>query len=1312
MKMHCEIGTIGAGAEPGQRCAPRGRERGVALIITLILLSIITFLAVAFLVLSQRNRGAVSTHTDQKIAEMAADTAVESFAARVMAAMLAFTNAQLFDTMVSTNFINPVGFNPGLNHPTNVNFEYTLNNAPLNLDQSRQNLLNLLYDPRPPVYLPHPLYGTNEFRYYLDLNRNGVHDRTGFFPELDAQGQPVGTNLVWHIGDPEWVGILEYPDRPHSGNNRFIARYAFFAVPISRTLDVNRIHNQTLNLSLDPGTDGYFRNQGVGTWEINLAAFLTDLNSNVWTLNDYTYNRPFNLAQPNLGIAFNDALAFVRYRYRGDYKLLNSASLMFADAPLLSSDLVDLYSDGPLHTGLAPVPDNDAVESPWAGADYPQHLFTSQDFFDRRKLALTGQPSGFVERLYQATTYSLSSYDRETYYRLLSQLGTESVPETEKINVNYRNVDDAGRVVANLETQLQPWDPGQFFNSAADRLIRTNTTTWFRENPGAFVATYGMTEPFTLTNIPVSIRVPGVDSEGNAITNDIRGYTPAVHRLLQVAANIYAASGEANSPHRVPLTANLSAPPVFRPIFRRDANNNVFITGYVPLTKVTNQMVINLMTTNVNLMIDLSLESSRTNLPLIGATNVSIPLAEEPMVAGIPLVIGAKKGFPNFNKFVLENTIRVTRKLRFQRLPGQPIHSTNQIYALSLSNAFGLQAWNSYSVAYPRNLELYAVAVVNVVVSNELGVAFYRLPVGGLAPMSHRFVQSRPVMTIPTNSWAGYTPQSGSSFIVPLVTNYNILSYAAYQQVPAATPSGWNGSFVGTADWDPPNRFPIPRWQLGLRSQVRFLLYDREEQRIIDYVNLDSTEEPLDLIATARGGAPCNTGMPGSANPDPGILWCTNRINNPNNAPMTDDVTMPTYGIMNQIAISMGLPVMVSEGFWRSYNSTTDDRESSIPRFVNRLFDNANSTSPADCQFETPFNPTRTFRQYVRWEANDPLVHYTVEDLTDLLVNVDRVEWDTDTRSPMRRLSGRNALSDHYRPWGGNPENPAETKVPTRFNPAVKDPWVTRSDDWDFPTTKLANIGWLGQVHRGTPWQTIYLKSVTETNGTWQPWSGNRNPFDAWNARPASDRLLFDVFTAAPHENATRGQLSVNQSGLAAWSAVLSGVVVTTNAATGEWTVIEPAAAHPAVKLIVDGINATRASTNRFTGENEFPFRQFAHVGDVLATPELTDRSPFLNLQGAVPPFVNDKVYERIPQQIMSLLTLDHAPRFLVYAYGQRLRPAEGSVITTQNFFQLCTNYVPTAEAAIRAVVRVEGLNWTNSTPRVVIEQFNLLPPD
>ena len=85
---------------------------------------------------------------------------------------------------------------------------------------------------------------------------------------------------------------------------------------------------------------------------------------------------------------------------------------------------------------------------------------------------------------------------------------------------------------------------------------------------------------------------------------------------------------------------------------------------------------------------------------------------------------------------------------------------------------------------------------------------------------------------------------------------------------------------------------------------------------------------------------------------------------------------------------------------------------------------------------------------------------------------------------------------------------------------------------------------------------------------------------------------------------------------------------------------------------MVVGINNTRANTNLF------PLQVFGHVGDILATPQLTEQSPFLNLNntfqgGQQQQYgISDEVYEWLPQQVMSLLR-EGSPRYVIYCYGQ-----------------------------------------------------------
>jgi hypothetical protein len=87
-------------------------------------------------------------------------------------------------------------------------------------------------------------------------------------------------------------------------------------------------------------------------------------------------------------------------------------------------------------------------------------------------------------------------------------------------------------------------------------------------------------------------------------------------------------------------------------------------------------------------------------------------------------------------------------------------------------------------------------------------------------------------------------------------------------------------------------------------------------------------------------------------------------------------------------------------------------------------------------------------------------------------------------------------------------------------------------------------------------------------------------------------------------------------------------------------------------------------------------------------------------------------VVERIPQQVLGLLHgPEQTPRYVIYSYGQALKPAgpRSFYMGSGPYFGLCTNYQITAEVATRAVVHVDG---APSKPRTVIENFNVLPPD
>ncbi|MEI9863666.1 MAG: hypothetical protein WDN00_03735 [Limisphaerales bacterium] len=591
------------------------------------MLSVTLVMAIAFLAISRRERGSVTTSTDTITARLAADDALAKASAQIIATIYATTNPFVSGLVVSTNYQNVFGYVPNISNPTNVNYDF-LDSAngggPLTTtDQRNQNIANLLYLPRAPVYVTtNRQTGESEFRFYLDLNRNAHFEGNALSPVISpdpanpyynlnggtmpsiSNGNTLSNSLV---GDPEWIGVLERPDVPHGPNNKFVSRYAFVAMPADSTLDLNAIHNQVLNENLS-SNDGYFRNQGVGSWEINLAAFLADLNTNQWdnplTAGPYVYNESSVPRNANTGYAFEDARSLLSYRYNYNYN-----SLPFASSVLAANSYagpVDLFPLGLVMTNVGtPVYSFNLNNGRWAGGDNTNHFFSiSSDLFDPAKSSLN-----FTNHL-QLAGNGVSTYDRYTAYRLLSQLGTDSSPESDKMNLNYDNLDFYGKVIPGWETNLIPWTPIRFFNNAADRMLRMYSARWFSANPSNYLATYyGIggyyyTHPDglgnTITNDPTGFGLTNVPYFG--ITNQIPSfgignipvlmnsnfvYTSAIQRILQLAANMYDAST-----NRTYDASLFSLPTLFKPLLSRVDNApfgyNVIITNFVEYNGLNN----------------------------------------------------------------------------------------------------------------------------------------------------------------------------------------------------------------------------------------------------------------------------------------------------------------------------------------------------------------------------------------------------------------------------------------------------------------------------------------------------------------------------------------------------------------------------------------------------------------------------------------------------------------------------------------------------------------------------------------------------
>ena len=1333
---------------------PHQSRSGIALVITLIMLSVTLVMAVAFLALARRERGAVTVTTDTTTARLAMESALAQAQGQIIANILASTNlgAYNYGLLVSTNYQNPFGYVPGFPNPTNVNYDYRFDNNLFTPDDRIQNIANLYFLPRPPVFVTtNRATGSNEFRYFLDLNRNGKFEANGLVANVDSFGFTNGT--IPEIGDPEWVGILERPDQPHGPNNKFLARYAFFAQPIGNSLDLNYIHNQALNSVLG-GADGFFRNEGVGSWELNLAAFLADLNTNQWNpptvvnpaINPYLYRQP---AFFNTGAAFEDAYALLVWRY-AKYNLLAFPSGAANDALLNWG--VDVYSIGPLMTNTFLPFATPPIRKYWAGSDNTNRYFAlPSDLFDTSKGL-----GNFPNHLLAAST-NVSTYDRYTFYRMLDELGTDSALLDSRMNLNYSNVlvsysgSSSGSMVTNIavvpfaETNAMPWRPLDFFTAAADRMLRHYTTNWFAANPRSYLWTYyglttndyknyyiapnglgltnlpfyGMTNQvpaFGITNIPVYVYVNG-HLDGHS------GYSPAVNRLLQLAANLYDAS------------TNTFYPSVFRPVFYRDSAGSLFINSYVDISKA--------------------------NTIAVGTPPLDLPVFDDSLLRlgagvnedkgnayGVPWIIGAKKGLPNFNELYMRNAVQLTRKLEVTRATASKkgADATNQMFVMSITNRLGFSFWNSYNTNYVAS------------VPNGLTVCFHDLISMGLTNNAPKAWQSfyGQYTTFPytfitnLNSWTGST-----------WTNYGISSQSSPVNGQAVSQSFIAGVYdfpflpesifrASLNDFVPVALNPNPLWettgpsvpvfpQFGLMTTNRVQAIILDGNHVIDYVQLSGPNGARSLNAEIMPKV--NDNLNTIAN-----MWSTNQ-----NAFKT------AYGVANQIEVSRK-PSLIPGISWKTpplmpQGINTVDLEAQyfdafftgVPLSVT-VGDHTRTVFNTNLIEQVPYTPTRTAWDFVLWQANDPLVHYISSDL-----NTTTRDTHPDTSDNLINKAMPNpslvTAGDRYQPWGRNQQMAflGETSVDTnQYNLRFRDPLVWGSDDWHFPTGKYPAVGWLGRVHRGTPWQTVFLKqrdvldeTITTPGGianvgvnTWAQWTGDtqtvfNQQYDAVNSAPLQDRDLFDLFTTQFNDNATRGTLSVNQTHLAAWSAVFSGLVALTNytdvpaSFTAPWVtnlIVSPAGVdgnNSALGQLVNGPHGIFQTRAAFTNADGL-VGAFEHVGDILSVPAYSEQSPFLNFNPEQQRFdLSDELYEWLPQQTLGLLRCSSAPRYVVYGYGQTLTPAPGGeFLGSGNYFKLVTNYQVTAETAVRAVLRVEKqVTPTSTNYSTVIESYNLLPP-
>ena len=1362
-------------------------QQGAALVITLIMLGMVTAMTVVFLGISSRERASVTVVSDQISAKLMAESAAASALAKVVGRMVATQDPLVYDFSVSTNYHNRFGFVPGQVSPTNVSYVYQ-NGRSLTPDDLLINLANLHELARPPVFVdtnalgwrPRNYNAIEDFRFYLDLNRNRAYEPTGLQVVTNWQGRPVVAPdgrfaTDYFVGDPEWIGQLESPAFAHGPTNRFIGRFAYMILPTGRSLDINHIHNQArdpMNPRLDtPRGRGnqylYMRNQGVGSWELNMAGFLHQLNPFQWRYSYDWDSRPINAKGWNLplpdGLAFSDARDIMMHRYYGSRRNLSgmipALGLPPSEAPRFGDNMVDDYSDGPLVLNSTPTLDNenglrvDSTIAPWPGAENPrrftdvQQLLTFQPYAEQPQ-----QANNFVSRLRQAmnvqpksmnTRKRLDSYERRTYYRLLSQMGVDSEPALRgKLNINYANDWFTGH---NTQTN---WTADEFINRAAHAMLRASVVSQSATDPATGNTATGYFIGGNVVNPDIGIaglRHPKFPipqnylffSPTNAVSTGIQiyptnAYSANIHRLVQLAANIY----DATSNH-----INLAAasrvgpfmPTVMRPVFRKfqsptNGPPGVFISHYAEVTNDWRKWA------RPQRFYDLTNVVWSPRFPFYDGT----PATDlEISIHGMPWIVGAKKGLPNFNEYSVESLVQVSRRLEVNKQHINNIHPsmsanwrTNQMYTLGITNVFGMEAWNSYTSTYPRRLAM------DVRQSYQIGLWDHGITnrAGQVLPVLITNLVSRPYRNFTTlkSNWLG------GEFKVPLraatttVTN-SIYSTARKRFYPA------NRAFTNVFE----SGFAVPDWKLHITNRVQYFLLDLDLNRVVDVVNLDDMVTSMDITTQLSGQRPGSAGLFAGSGLNDGSFWKTNRVN------PSQGIASPTLGIVDQIQVSRGHR-QVSQGFWRSYNSDPyagRNKDKAIQDFEAFLQGQNRPRRPSDLiRKQVPYTPARKFYKRASWQANDPLVHYTINDLTDpLITDANSTNNVLEIRPPsvsstevIAKNSNLGRVNERYQPWGGG----GQLAGINAFNYYVKDPLVVNSDAWKFPANKFPGIGWLGRVHRGTPWQTMYLKSGVASWTNWWSWAGSVG------THPTNDWRLLQLFTAAPNENAARGLLSVNQTNAAAWAAVFAGVPVLSNSLPDSPTlgayvayngteetphIIQPSIPpynpqYPQLDWILHGTHGlptfwVNGRSNVVNGlyQQRAAMGGFRNLGDILSTPTLTEFSPYLNLGreqlavSGVPTeqqkyAIHENLMEWLPQQILSLVKEDE-PRVTVYGFGQTLKPAEQSIVTRPGqFYGMCTNYTITGEVFTKTTYRMEE-QWegTNKVYRAVVEDYQVL---
>jgi hypothetical protein len=629
-------------------------------------------------------------------------------------------------------------------------------------------------------------------------------------------------------------------------------------------------------------------------------------------------------------------------------------------------------------------------------------------------------------------------------------------------------------------------------------------------------------------------------------------YDTAVHRIFQVTANLFSTE---------------VFPTVFRPVFET-RSNGVFLAAFTNDNRVST---------------------------LQGWLNAN--------PYGLPIVVSARKGFPNFNEFVTLSEFTVSRRLELTRLATNlPPNDTNVMYTLSVSNLNMVELWNSYQVAYPRAATITVSNFTTLMITNELGLV-------------HQTAASSAMITnLAPNAWPGMS-QNNLSFVVPQMGTNALLTNSIYRFAQN------NFELPGLNGFEATPGFPIPSWTMTLSNRLRCLI--SEGDNIVDWVQVNGHWN-FNVNAELLNGQDPYPFAPAAILG----LWSTNQTSG---SPGLPD------GILQQIDISANqFPYQTSLTDWRNYSATSfvteNDRAAAMRAFRDFLKLPPNPGDPpvvpsSALSMIAPFNPGAKFSVARVWQVNDPLVHFE-KDLRSSTTNHHCLLTQSATNTGEATL-GR--LNGSYSPWWGNP---ISSSFPEPSNRALKDAGVSSSDRWNFPTNQTPfGLELLARFHRGTPWQTLYLQADVAPMAAWIQSGGDprTHPTNDWRIAELLAALFKDVRTLR----------SVNTTNFDAWAATLDGLTVLSNNLANpqlfdppQFESIVVTSNAPQVDIVVNAIQHTRAARRG---------QYFEDVASLFSISELSSASPWLNLSSAeqLQYGLTDEAYEALTSQLLALVRPD-----------------------------------------------------------------------